>query len=177
MKKFTAIILALITVFILASCNNSSSKEPVTTDNTEDTTDAGSENLQGSLKDILADIYDKVKDVEGMSSTFDGLADPVDIDPKNCSYYFGVETLNFKEGIASELKIGWAYSVCLIRANSTDDVEQLKTTIKGNVNPYKWVCMGVEDKYVVVDSIGDVVILIMTEKSECIHAAFLDLAE
>jgi hypothetical protein len=177
MKKFTAIILALITVFILASCNKSSSKEPVTTDDTEDTTDAGSENLEGSLKDILTDIYDKAKKEKDMSTAFDALAAPVDIDPKNCSYYFGVETLDFKEGIASEPEMGGAYSVCLIRANSVSDVEQLKTTIKGNVNPYKWVCMGVEDKNVVVDSIGDVVILIMSVKSEFIHAAFLDLAK
>ncbi len=154
---------------------DTTSSEDETSSAVESSEESGSQ-LEGSLEDILAAVYAGAEGAEGYE------LDPeytvtTPIDPGNCFYYFGVETLDFKEGIASEFEMGGAYSLCLIRANSLDDVENLKETIAENVNPMKWVCMGVDADKVVVDNIGDVIILIMYNDSEFLHQSFLDLAD
>jgi predicted small lipoprotein YifL len=164
-----------------AACSAEESNTASGTDSSEEENSAASSAetsspaLEGSLEDILAAVYKDVEGNEELTLKPEYLVTTA-IDPNNCFYYFGVNTLAFKEGIASEPEMGGGYSLCLIRANSQDDVESLKETIAANVDPYKWVCMGVEKDKVVVDSIGDVVILIMYDQSEYLHQAFLDLA-
>ena len=69
-----------------------------------------------------------------------------------------------------------AYSLCLLRVKDGTDIEQLKADIKANVNPAKWICVSVEDEIVIVDNIGDVVVLIMhNDLAEALHNAFLAL--
>jgi hypothetical protein len=49
-------------------------------------------------------------------------------------------------------------------------------TIRNNVNPQKWICVGVDRENVIVDSIGDLVILIMSDNGpQALHEAFLNL--
>ena len=69
------------------------------------------------------------------------------------------------------------FSVCLVRANSAEEAEQLAADIEANADPRKWICVEAESK--IVDYSGDVVILIMTgaDSAEAIHAAFTALAE
>ena len=57
------------------------------------------------------------------------------------------------------------------------DVEAAKTAIKENVNPRKWVCVGVEDeKNVIVDNRGDLIVLIMENNhAQTIHNNFKNL--
>lgn len=190
MKKITAFIIVLLMLTALAACNKDSGDTSSDTESkavsgdtsennsqgessTDESQNNSGETLDGSLEDILAAIYANLDEeytsaVEYMVTT--------EIDPGNCNYYFGVETLDFKEGIASEAEMGpSAYSLCLIRANSMDDVEGLKATIKANADPFKWVCVGVEEDEVIVDSIGDVVFLIMYKDAKVLHDAFLAL--
>jgi len=124
----------------------------------------GGKNVEGSTEALLQKIYDGVdKSVtlpfvmnvplsENMGSS--GGA--------GIEYYLGKKGLPFKEGIASEAAIGGAYSVCLIRLNSGADVEKVKKDIKENVDPAKWICYAADT--VIVDNIGDLVILIMTNE-------------
>jgi hypothetical protein len=58
------------------------------------------------------------------------------------------------------------------------DIEKLKSEIKENVNPNKWVCVGVDPSNIIVDNIGDLVILIMSDTdAQALHSAFLALAK
>lgn len=56
------------------------------------------------------------------------------------------------------------------------DVAGVKTAIRENVDPNKWICVGVSENDVVVDNIGNLVILIMSDESEALHDSFLALA-
>ena len=58
------------------------------------------------------------------------------------------------------------------------DIEQIKTAIKENVDPQKWICVGVDPEKIIVDNIGDIIILIMSDdQGEALHNAFLALAK
>ena len=99
-----------------------------------------------------------------------------EIDDENLSYYLGVESLDYKEAVASEPMIGSiAHSIVVVRMNEGADIEKAKQDIKDNVDPRKWVC--VEAESVFVESKGDVIILIMSsnEKAEKIKTNFNNL--
>jgi hypothetical protein len=57
------------------------------------------------------------------------------------------------------------------------DIEAAKTLIKDSVNPAKWICVAVDPSNVVVDNIGNLVVLIMSDDSAKIHESFLKLGE
>ena len=85
-----------------------------------------------------------------------------EVNDENKAYYFGTDDIEFKEALASEPMINAiAHSVVLVRLNEGQDAEEVKKTIKENVNPAKWVCVQVEEQNVHVESKGDLVILIM----------------
>ncbi|MDD4124958.1 MAG: hypothetical protein PHW77_04440 [Eubacteriales bacterium] len=155
-----------------SSANDSSAED----ESSEESGNDSDSLLEGDLEDILAAIYAAAEDVDELELNPEYMV-TTEIDPEDCFYYFGVESLDFMEGIASEFEMGGAYSLCLIRAKSIDDVDELKEAIAENANPMKWVCMGVSEDKVVVDNIGDVIILIMYDKSEFLHDIFLALAD
>jgi hypothetical protein len=139
----------------------------------------GGKNLEGSLEEILEQIYAH----DGLSDQFkafakDGLLTS-EITDENMEFHLGKAGLEFEEGIASEPMIQpGAYVLCLLRVGEETDIEQLKQDIKDNVNPMKWVCVGVDPDNVIVDSIGDVVILIMSDdNAQALHQAFLALQD
>ena len=56
-----------------------------------------------------------------------------------------------------------AHSVVLVRIKDAKNAEDVMTKIKENVNPRKWICVGVEEDEVIVKSKGDLIILIMAQ--------------
>lgn len=99
-----------------------------------------------------------------------------EINDENLSYYLGVESLDYKEAVASEPMMGSiAHSIVVVRMNEGADIEKAKQEIKDNVDPRKWIC--VEAESVFVESKGDVIILIMSsnEKAEKIKTNFNNL--
>lgn len=129
-------------------------------------------NLEGNLEDIMAKIYEQSGEEQPMM-----LAN-TELTNENLEYYLGVKELDFKEGIASESQVGSiAHSIVLVRVNEGVDIEKAKEDIKANVNPNKWICVGVEDKDVIVDSKGDMIILIMVnETASKYHETFKNLS-
>lgn len=114
--------------------------------------------LSGSLSDIMEDIYSNVSgELPRVFNT--------EIAKDSSSYYFGVENMDFEEAIASESMMSIAHSVCLVRVKDGTDIDALKKEIKEKVNPRKWICVGVEPENVLVDNIGNVIILVMTNSS------------
>lgn len=113
------------------------------------------DNLSGELTEIMEKVY------AGVNQEMPALAN-TELTAENLQYYLGVTELDFKEGLASEpLMSSIAHSVVLVRVNDGVDIEKTKQDIKNNVDPRKWLCVGVEEKDVLVASRGDLIILIM----------------
>lgn len=157
MKKIISILLMFLISLSAVSCTNSKSD---------------SSNIEGSLSDIMAKIY------KGTENNSPKLMQ-TEVTSKNLSYYLGVKILDFKEGLASEpMMTSIAHSVVLVRVNDGVDIEKTKTEIKEKVDPRKWICVGVEDDNVIVDNIGDLIILIMdNENPDTLHKNFKNLSK
>lgn len=115
-------------------------------------------NLEGSLSDIMRQLYKGagINEEEIMYLT------DIEVNSENLSYYLGVDKLDYKEALASESMVGsLAHSVVLVRMNEKADIEKAKKEIKEKVDPRKWICVEVEPSNVIVDSYGDVIVLIM----------------
>ena len=130
-----------------------------------------SENISGSLSDIMKEVYKNIPE--------DELPELINekVNKDNQEYYLGSSDITYKEALASEpLMSSVAHSVVLVRANSVKDVDNIKKEIKEKIDPRKWVCVGVDEKNVFVESKGDLVILIMDNKyAATIRDNFLNL--
>lgn len=172
MKRLVLLLLALTLVFSFAACGSKpADKDP-------DGNGKGNENLEGSLEDILNKIYETAElDSDFKRFVEEGLQ-VTEINAENCAYHLGKEGIEFKEAIASVPMISSAYELDLIRVKEGADIEKIKTEIKENVDPMKWVCMGVDKENIIVDNIGDIIILIMSNGSaKELHDAFLALKD
>lgn len=155
MKKITKILLLTALSFVLIGCT--------TKENT----------IDGNLSNIMNEIY------KGMPEGELPELEQTKVTKKNEEYYLGKITFSYKEALASEpLMSSIAHSVVLVRLNSSKDAEKAKKEIKEKVDPAKWVCVNVEDKNVLVESKGDLVLLVMdNEYSQKIMDKFLSLGE
>ena len=101
-----------------------------------------------------------------------------ELNEENEAYFLGNNDASYIEGIASEpMMSSVAHSVVLLRVAEDADIENIETSIKENVDPRKWICVGVEDDQVIVDHVGDLVVLIMSHDADTLHESFLALAE
>jgi len=157
MKKIISILLMFLISLSAVACKN---------------TKSDSSNIEGSLSDIMAKIY------KGTENNSPKLMQ-TEVTSENLSYYLGIETLDFKEALASEpMMTSIAHSVVLVKVNDGVDIEKTKTAIKEKVDPRKWICVGVEDNNVIVDSIGDLIVLIMdNENPDTLHKNFKNLSK
>ena len=112
-------------------------------------------NVEETLPEIMEKVYAGTEDNMPMLAQ-------TEVTDEYKEYYFGTADIEYKEALASEPMISSiAHSVVLVRLNEGQDAEEVKKTIKDNVNPRKWVCVEVEPQNVHVESKGDLVILIM----------------
>ena len=82
----------------------------------------------------------------------------------NEEFYLGIAGLDYKAGVAREpMMTSVAHSVVVLEMNEGADIEAAKKAIKENVDPYKWICVGVAEENVLVESEGNYIMLIMTE--------------
>lgn len=165
MKKWIALLMTLVLAFSFAACGAAESEKTVS----------------GTLPEIIDKIYAAADlDAETRDFVDSDVYGPVtmEIEAENMVYYFGVEIPDAEEAVFSEPMMNAnPFSVCLVRVKDGTDVEALKEEIKANADPRKWICVGVEDSDVRVESIGNVVLLVMAENSEKYTEAFLSLAE
>jgi len=162
MKRIMMLLLVFTLTFTFTACSQDNSNKKI---------------LEGTLEEILTDIYA----YEALSDDFKNNTVPSlvieDVNADNVANYLGKSGIEFKEAIASESNFSiFAYSLVLIRANDGQDIEKLKRDIKENADPQKWICVGVDPSNVIVDNIGDVVILIMSNvETQNLRNAFLAL--
>jgi len=169
MKRLCAACLGLVLLLLLFSGCSSSSK-------------GTDKNIEGSVEDILQRIYDGLDESIQLPFLMNvPLSDDMGVanDGIRIDYYIGVSGVQFTEGVASEAAIGGAYSVCLLRMEKNADIEKAKKDIEDNVDPNKWICYLADT--VIVDNVGDLLILIMTNDEtvpglgQAIHDSFLRL--
>ena len=162
MKKIIVLILALVTVLSLGACGKTNDK---------------SNNLDGSLNEIMDKIYETA-DLE------DDFRDYVEngmmlekVNAERAEYFLGKSDIEFEEALASEPMIQpGAYSLVLVRAKEGADIEKIKTEIRENADPNKWICVGVNEENIIVDNIGDIIFLVMSDEgAKPLHEAFLAL--
>jgi len=144
MKKISVVVFAILTLFIFTACNKES------------------KNIEGTLEEIMSKIYvDIPEDERPMMLT------NIEVTEENIEYYLGTSDIEYESALASESGVGSiAHSVVLVRVNKNTNIEETKTKIKENINPRKWICVGVEDKDVVVENKGDLIILMLIENQQ-----------
>jgi len=131
-------------------------------------------NVEGTLEELMTKVYSNVSDEEKPM-----MLTNTEVNTENIEYYLGTADIEYKEALASESGIGSiAHSVVLLRTKENADIEAIKTKIKENINPRKWVCVGVEEKDVIVENKGDLIILVLVENAttrEKIEESFKNL--
>lgn len=157
LKSLKSLILILAFAFVAIGCSNSTSKN---------------DSVEGSLPELMTKIY------SGSERENSNLVN-TEITAENLSYYTGLDSLDFKEGLASEPMINVdPHSVVLLRINDVSQVEDIKSQIKAKVDPRKWICVEVAPENVIVDNIGDLVIIIMdNNESAKLHENFKNLSK
>ena len=137
-------------------------------------TGCGSENVEGSLEDLMTSLYENIpEDERPMMLT------NMEVNDENIEYYLGTDDIEYESALASESAVGSiAHSVVLVRVKDGEDIEEVKSEIKENVDPRKWICVGVEEEDIIVKNKGNLVILIMVEDEtsrDKLEAAFYNL--
>ncbi len=113
--------------------------------------------IKGKLEDIMSHVYGDVKD--GLPANLEN----IEITDENIEMYLGTKDLDYKEALANESMISSvAHSVVLVRMNHIEDVEEAKETIRENINPWKWVCVGAE--HVIIESRGDLILVVLNDE-------------
>ena len=148
---------------------------PTETPKTEDTPSAlpadptAPPSSTASLSDLIAKIY-ATAGVEG-PMCFDTA-----LNADNTVYMIGTADVPYLEGIASEAAImSIPHSLMLLRMAPNADMADAKAKIRANIDPRKWICVGVETDQVIVDSVGDVIFVVMSFDAAAYHDAFLNL--
>lgn len=139
LKKFGFLFVVSLLVFTLTGC--------------------GSKNIEGTLDEIMTKVYQDIPEEErpmGLTNT--------EVTEENIEYYLGTKDIEYESAIASESMIGSiAHSTVLVRVKDDSDIEKIKTTIKENVDPRKWICVGVEEDDVIIKNKGNLIIVIIVE--------------
>lgn len=119
-------------------------------------------NVEGNLEDIMTKVYQTVPE----EKTPMGLTN-MEVNDENIEMFLGTKDIEYEEVLASESMVGSiAHSVILVRTKDNADVEKIKTTISENINPRKWICVGVEKEDVIIKNKGDLIIVIVVEDEE-----------
>lgn len=116
-------------------------------------------NIQKPLSDVMKKLYENISEDEMP------LLETIEVTKENQEYYLGNVSFNYQEALASEpVMSSIAHSVVLIRLKDTKNIESIKKEIKEKVDPNKWICVGVEDKNVIVVSKGNLILLVMDDE-------------
>lgn len=118
-----------------------------------------SKNVEGTLEEIMTKVYSNVADDEKPM-----MLGNMEVNDENIEGFLGTKDIKYKEILASESMVGAiAHSVVLVRVAEDGNVEEIKKEIEENVDPRKWICVGVEPENVIIKNKGDLIIVIIVE--------------
>lgn len=134
----------------------------------------GSADLEGSLSDILAEVYEKAdlsEDFRESLSYYETLELNGDMEVS----VLGTDEIEYVEGLVSMPMMSSVAYQCVLLRVSEDDVETVKQQIKDSADPDKWVCVSAET--MLVESRGDVILFVMGENdvAYALNSAFQQL--
>lgn len=153
MKKLSIFLMIITSLFLVTGCG--SKKE----ENKNDEPANKTENVEGALEDLMTKVYEDIPEEERPMMLMN-----TEVNEENVEYYLGTTEIEYEEALASESGVGSIpHSVVLVRVKENANVEEIKKTIKDSVNPRKWICVEAEE--VVVESRGDLIILIMASSN------------
>ena len=143
LHKFGVFALVLSLSLILVGCGISNAEQE--------------SNVEGTLEELMTKVYAQLpEDQRPMGLT------NIEVNAENVEGFLGTADIEYKEALASESMIGSiAHSVVLLRVEDESQVDNVMAQIKENVNPRKWICVGVEEDQVIVKNKGNLIILIM----------------
>ncbi|MBR5479337.1 MAG: S-layer homology domain-containing protein [Clostridia bacterium] len=100
-----------------------------------------------------------------------------EINAENSEYFIGIPFDKIAEGYASEpMMSAQAHSVCLVRVKDKTQAVNIAAEIKNNVDPRKWVCVGIERSEIITVVRGDLILLIMDRAApKALERSFLNL--
>ena len=125
-------------------------------------TGCGNKNVEGTLEDIMDKLY-----VDIPEDNRPGGLTNMEINDENIESFIGTDDIEYKEAIASESMMGSiAHSVVLIRVKDASKVEEYKKEIREDVNPRKWICVGVEKDEVIVENKGDLIMVVIVQDKD-----------
>ena len=132
-------------------------------------TGCGEKNVEGELDELMTKVYSQLPE----DKTPMGLTN-IEVTAENVEGFLGTADIEYKEALASESQVNSiAHSVVLVRVEDESKVEEVMSQIKDNVNPRKWICVGVEEDQVIVKNKGNLIILIMAaDGAEELEAGF-----
>ena len=123
------------------------------------TSACGNKNVDGTLEEIMTRVYKNVSEENKPMMLMN-----TEVNEENIEYYLGTKDVEYEESLASESGVGSiAHSVVLVRTKDNANIESIKTKIKKNINPRKWICVGVDEKDIIVENKGNLIILILVE--------------
>lgn len=122
-----------------------------------------SDNLEGSLTDIMASLYENAQLDADFREGVDSF-ETVELTDDLKSSILGTDEITYTEGVVSmPMMSSIAYQCVLLRVDEAD-VETVKQTLSDNANPDKWVCVSAETT--LIESRGNVIFFIMSSKNE-----------
>ena len=125
-------------------------------------TGCGSKNVEGKLEDIMDKLYADIAE----DNRPGGLGN-MEVNAENVESFIGTNKVEYTEAIASESMMGSiAHSVVLLRVKDASKIEEYKEEIRENVNPRKWVCVGVEKDEVIIENKGDLLVVIIVQDKD-----------
>lgn len=179
MKKFLAMLLALVMVAaVFTGCvQTADSKE--TSKETEATEDSGLQEPTGDELEVTEPV-DGTEQLIGLDATITAIAEkspvefmagiiPVDVTDTSedglwaIKAYTGLSSADkLTAAVAYESMMGsQAFSLVLVQVKDTADAQSVAQEMSDNIDMRKWVCVGADEKAVVGS--GDVVMLIMLD--------------
>ena len=141
MRKYAAILVAVLALLALAACG---AKAPEAETFPGDTM---------SLEEIFTSIQKDAPDLPDTAS--------IQLTDENFSSYLFIEPVEGAEGLASDALINVVpHSAVLLRVPDGTDAEAVAAQIRENADPRKWICVEAEETAVV--SHGQTILLVMS---------------
>lgn len=136
---------------------------PDTDSDSDQTTDTDeTPEADASLVELMAKVYGDKPYATNMAQTVLTKGMGADNQSFQLAYFLGSNDLDIETGLASEPMVNaQPHSIVLARFAEGADMEAAKKTVAENVDPRKWICVAVDPEKVIVESVGNTLILIM----------------
>lgn len=117
-----------------------------------------------SLVALMDKIYGDKKDIMvAQTVLYNGMGSETE---RGLDWYLGTTDVQFDAGLASEAMItSQAHSIVLLRMPQGADMQAAKAKIAESIDPFKWICVGVNPDKVRVESNGDLICVVMDEEN------------